>query len=429
VAAGARPTAGARRGSGVGREPAPPAPPATPRPAPTRDWLPWLLLAAVLAVWLVEAQGGLWRTSHWCHYLYLADAFNHGQLHLYRHPHDAGDMAIFQNRAYVVYGPVPALPLMPLVAFLGPRTPDVLILVLTALFATYAFHRLLAAVHGRSDRWVRACVTLSLALGTAVHYGAPMANVWLHAQISALALQCWALWMAARGRAWWTGVALALTVLTRPTAALAAPLAAWLLARPCAPAGGAAPRARSWPAVARALGIPIAAAAVLHALYNLARFGSVTDAGYGYILSGDEFHALVAKFGFFSLHFLPQNLYGWLLRPPQWQGGALVPDPHGMSLLLSVPVLWLLLVPRKLAALEWVALATCAVIAAPSLLYYNDGWVQFGQRFALDWIAPGLLACSFAARRAPAWLTGLLTAAGIVVNAWGMLWFQAGFLH
>src|SRR5262249_54946766 len=50
------------------------------------------LLALVFAFWWFGA-GTLWRSSHWAHYIYLADAFLHGQLHLARVPDDAGDMA------------------------------------------------------------------------------------------------------------------------------------------------------------------------------------------------------------------------------------------------------------------------------------------------------------------------------------------------
>ena len=412
-------------------------------PRPRRDATPWLILAAALAFWLIETGGVLWHTSNWCHHLYLADAFNHGQLHLYRHPHDAGDMAIVDGRAYIVFGPLPALPLMPLVAWLGPDTPDVLVLVITALFAIFAFHRMLVSVHASAheapaaSRWVLACTTLSLALGSPLHYGAPMGNVWLHTQISALALQCWGLWMAATGRRHWSGVAFGLSVLTRPTLVLAAPLAVWLLARePDAAADeGVAPASRlaAWarralgPAVA--VGVPIVIAAGIHAVYNWARFGHPGDAGYRYILMGDEFKALVERYGRFNVHFLANNLYGWLLRPPLLKGGGLIPDPHGMSLLLSVPFLWLAFVPRRVSALEAVAIASIVVIALPALLYYNDGWVQFGQRFALDWIAPAMLVCSFGAARAPRWLVFALTAAGIAINAWGMLWFQANYLH
>ncbi|MGH7730036.1 MAG: hypothetical protein ACRENJ_02180, partial [Candidatus Eiseniibacteriota bacterium] len=180
---------------------------------------------------------------------------------------------------------------------------------------------------------------------------------------------------------------------------------------------------------ALALGVPVAAAALLHALYNLARFGSPGDAGYHYILMGERFAALVEHYGRFHPHFLPHNLFGLLLAPPQLVRGTLQPDPHGMSILLTTPFLLLGLWPRRWSALEGVAASTAALIAVPALLYYNDGWVQFGQRFALDWIAPGLLVASFGARRAPGWLVWTLTLAGIAVNAWGTLWFQANFRH
>jgi hypothetical protein len=144
---------------------------------------------------------------------------------------------------------------------------------------------------------------------------------------------------------------------------------------------------------------------------------------------GPEFEALVKQYGRFSLHFLPGNLYGWLLRPPIWNGSAWVPDPHGMSLLLTTPNLLFALWPRKVSRLEVVALLNSVVLVLPSLLYYNDGWVHFGQRFALDGIALALLAASFGAARAPRWLVVLLTAWGVAVGAWGLQWFKANFRY
>jgi len=384
-----------------------------------------LLLAIVFAFWWLGA-GSLWRSSHWAHYTYLADALLHGQLHLARTPNDAGDMAVVGQKLYVVFGPFPALLLMPLVPFFARETPDVLVLALTALVGVWAFLRLMVAVHGPSDRARLACATLTFALGTAIHYGAAMGNVWLHAQITATTLQVLGLLAAISGRALVAGVLFGLTVLTRPTTTLAAPFAAWLLwSRPEHVPDAARPALRQW----LALALPIAAAAGIHAAYNQARFGSPTDAGYHYILMGGEFESLVKQYGRFSLHFLRQNLLGWLVRPPTWNGSAIVPDPHGMSLLLTTPYLLLALWPRQVTRLEWLALASFVVISVPSLLYYNDGWVQFGQRFALDGIALALLAASFGAARAPLALVMTLTAWGIAVGTWGLQWFKASYLH
>lgn len=406
--------------------------PSTPSTAPsrTRTGFPRLVLLVVLAFWWVGG-GGLLRSSHWAHYTYLADAFLHGQLSLFRTPNDAGDMAQVGGKLYVVFGPFPALLLMPLVPFLGRGTPDILVLALTGLFGAWAFHGLVGALLPGIDRVRHACATLTFALGTAMHYGVPMGNVWLHAQVTATALQVAALWAAASGRAWTTGVLLAFTVLTRSTTTLAAPFAAWLLWSRRAHAAAAAPDApkRAWLADAFAVFVPVVAAAALHAAYNKARFGSFGDAGYHHILMGGDFEALVKQYGRFSPHFLPQNLYGWFLRLPTWQNGMFHPDPHGMSLAVTTPYLLLAAWPRKWSRLEVLALVSFAAISLPSLLYYNDGWVHFGQRFALDGIALALAAAAFGAARAPRWLVVALTAWGVCVGAWGLQWFAANFLH
>ncbi|HEX5633355.1 MAG TPA: hypothetical protein VFX50_09010, partial [Gemmatimonadales bacterium] len=147
--------------------------PAPAAPSAARSPLIWLLLAAVFACWWFGA-GTLWRSSHWAHYIYLADAFLQGQLHLARTPNDAGDMAVVGQKLYVVFGPFPALLLMPLVPFLGRATPDVLVLALTALAGVWAFHALLTRLHGGRSPARTACATLTFALGTAMHYGAAM---------------------------------------------------------------------------------------------------------------------------------------------------------------------------------------------------------------------------------------------------------------
>jgi len=44
-------------------------------------------------------------------------------------------------------------------------------------------------------------------------------------------------------------------------------------------------------------------------------------------------------------------------------------------------------------------------------------------------LALGLVAASFGAARAPRWLVAAITLLGIAINAWGMTWFQANYLH
>ena len=100
-----------------------------------------------------------------------------------------------------------------------------------------------------------------------------------------------------------------------------------------------------------------------------------------------------------------------------------MPDPQGISLLITTPFLLLLLMPRRLAALEKVALANVALIALPGLLYYNSGALQFGQCFSLDWIALALIVGALAVKRVPVWVLAVFTGVGAAINVWGSLLF------
>lgn len=392
---------------------------------PSAPWLIGGILASIFVYWW-WTTGTLWRSSHWDHYYYLAEAFLNGSLSLTSPPNDPGDMAVIDGRLYVVFGPFPALLMMPFAPIFGRETPDILVLVGTALAGVWAFYRLLVTVHGAADPWRLSLATLTFALGTAIHYGAPMGNVWLHAQITATTLQVFALLAAASGRVLATGILLGLTVLTRPTTTLAAPFCAWLLwSRRHDSEAGPHPDVR---AALRFLG-PLVAAILIHAAYNWARFGSVADAGYRYILMGEEFQRRVAEYGRFSSHYLVENLQGWAFRGPVFDGSHWQPDPHGMSLMLTTPYLLLMAWPRKWSRFEILACLSFVVCVAPSWLYYNDGWVHFGQRFALDGIGLALLVASYGAARAPLGLVAFLTVWGIGVGAWGLRWFQSHFLH
>lgn len=400
--------------------PAPAAPVAPAASAPA--WLPWALLALTAAAWLIGVRGDVLRPSSYAHDTWLADAFLHGQLNVRHVPEVPADLALWRNRYYVVFGPLPAVVLMPLVAIWGLATPDVLVLLMTALAGVWGFYQLARTVV-TEDPALLACATLTFALGTALNYGAPMGGVWLHTQITATTLQVFALLAAARGRAWACGVLFALGVLTRPTVVLAAPFAWWLLVGLKPPPKRGAPR----PTPLWGLLTPITAGILLLAIYNAARFGDPFDGGYLKQLISEPLSYRIRDHGQFSLAFFSENLFGTLLRPPLLQHGNLVPDLRGMALPLTTPFLLLAFWPGKRAAFEPRALVNSALIALPALLYYNDGSMQFGNRFALDWVALGLLAATSAARRAPRWLPWALTAWGVVVGAWGLQWFRSAF--
>lgn len=142
---------------------------------------------------------------------------------------------------------------------------------------------------------------------------------------------------------------------------------------------------------------PVFCVLLLLFAYNYARFGSVIQTGYG--LQTLAYQSLIdaRSYGLFSIEALPGNLYYSLLSTPlpvflQNNTPPILAFPFiqsniwGMSIFVTSPYL-LLLFLYKYKTLRMRALLTSAMLTAiPSLFYYADGWIQFGYRYALDFM-------------------------------------------
>jgi hypothetical protein len=127
-------------------------------------------------------------------------------------------------------------------------------------------------------------------------------------------------------------------------------------------------------------------------------------------------------------------MLGWLPIIPPGCGitnlgecAGIRPDPIGMSVLLTSPA-YLLAVPLVIAAWRnrMVAGSVLAIgaIAFINLMHFSQGWVQFGYRFSNDFAPFALVLVTLAIARfhRHMWLSGLLVAGSIIINAWGVYW-------
>jgi hypothetical protein len=95
---------------------------------------------------------------------------------------------------------------------------------------------------------------------------------------------------------------------------------------------------------------------------------------------------------------------------------------------VSPSLIFALRPPRGQDALAWgMAWIAALLVAIPDLLYYNTGWYQYGDRFALDFL-PFLLVPAAMGLRAPfprvAWIVfSLLLVLSIGSNWLGTRWF------
>lgn len=351
-------------------------------------------------------------------FLPLAEGFLRGQLHISEPMPWLELVPRPEGGFYSPFPPMPAVVLVPFVALFGPSFDQG---IATALFggANVALLWILlrhAGVAVDSAAWL----TAALAIGSVHWWVAGTATVWLHAQIVAVFFTLLALLLAVDRR--WplvAGVLLGFAAASRLPMGLALPLLLALYVGLRFP-----PELRMPPASRRRAGVllltGVAVPAIAVAAYNLARYGSPIEFGYG-LIPGVLDEPWYTQ-GILSVDYVPRHLHLILMR-----GFDLVeqfpwfrPNWNGASLLLTMPILIWLVKARStqpLIAYGWIAVV---LVMIPNLLHGAPGFAQFGYRFVLDVLPLVLLMLGWVFRERISFEAKLAIAIGIAVNAYGV---------
>lgn len=380
------------------------------------------LFVTFLLIYALTAGISLGRHSLAPHFVYLAESFLHGRLHLLHVPSPPYDLTSFEGRWYVSFPPLPALLMLPGVALRGLRMSDIAFSVVLGALDVSLFYAVLSRIDDRRTR-PRIELCSLLGLGTPLWYCASLGSVWYTAHVVAVTCLClYMLEVLGRNRPILAGLFLGLGSLARPPTILAFPLAMTLARHE---------NQNRWGGIRFALLLALGMAPALlgQMSYNELRFGSPLEFGYRWMKSPDALMERQAMWGQFSLHFLPENLYTLLIRPPLISFGPLhvEPDPWGMGLLLTCPALLLTLRSGWHDPLQRGLWLSIALVLAPSLLYFNTGSFQFGYRFALDWLPLGILLIALEAGRPLRWWSRVLIVASVLLHLWGVLWMYPNF--
>ncbi|HVV81863.1 MAG TPA: hypothetical protein VHE35_02245 [Kofleriaceae bacterium] len=328
---------------------------------------------------------------------------------------------------YVSFPPFPAVLMLPSAILSGRAGNDVIPTVLVAALilplAFGALRRLAAA--GQSTRTATDDVwlTLALAFGTVLFFSSVQGRVWFTAHVVGVALcagYAWASIEAAHPIA--AGLCLGFAAVTRTPMAFMFPLFGLEAIR----LHGGLARLRAEPraalrAVARpllAFAIPVVVIAIAAMIYNAARFDAPTEFGHTYLAVKQQ--AQMEAHGLFSYTYLTRNLAVAFTLLPELPGRApwVQISGHGLALWFTTPLFVLLLWPRERPPIHRALWLTVALVAIPTFFYQNDGWVQFGYRFSLDYTV--FLVLLFAAGGRPLGrLARALVVFGIAVNLFG----------
>jgi hypothetical protein len=330
----------------------------------------------------------------------------------------ATDVAVHDGRYYFVIGPLQLLPHLPFAAVQELQGPGRYVVSLAFGLPAALLALPLARAYGARGRdayWI----AVAAALGTLLWFSSVFGNVYYlaHAQ-SFLALTLFLLEWTGRRRPLALGVLLGLSLMARPTTALAAvPFGLALLWQH---------RAAVYPVVRTALafGLPLAAAVGILGWFNWLRFGSPLESGYAIsYLINPQLEASRAA-GLFSLGHVPENLRLALLELPRVIGHPpfLSPSKYGMSMLLVSPALltaaWAGLRDRT-ARLLWLAAGLTAI---PVFLYYGGGYIQYGFRYSLDFTPYLVALMAMGSTRWLGWPERLLVVASVASVAVGIIW-------
>ena len=423
-----------------------------------------ILFGFSLFAYALSSWGMLWHQSQAPHFVWQAQAFDHGQLSLLGQPPNLNDWVLRDGRWYVSFPPFPAVLMMPLVAIWGTSLNDVAFTLVFAALNVALLYRLLrrfaesgeegAGAEGGSGPasapaaaprapWDHAWLALLFGFGTLAWSCGIRGEVWFTAQTLGVTLTLGYLLASLRaGHPALAGLLLGCAAITRTPLLFSGIF--FLLEALLTPADGGLPDRATWPALRGALSRtvrdpaqrrmalgrllkfsgPFLLVMLPMAWANTARFGSPGEFGHSFLYA-NRVNADIEQYGLFHYHYLERNLHAALTRLPsiQFHPLRLGFDGHGMSLLVTTPLFLLLLWPARRPRLTRALWLTVAVLALPGLLYQNDGWLQFGFRFSLDYTPYLFALLSLGARPMDGrfWALGW---AGVLVNGWGAAVFN-----
>lgn len=396
------------------------------------DALTWrvCLVGLAVAVYLLLPMLPVYKAQrpNWVvHFPELANAFSHGRLDI-----EVADAPSHRSELipaatgggfYCPYPPLPAVLLMPFVAIWGTSLKLELICrglsVVNVLLFDVCLCRMVPKL-GLPALAQRARVLFGLlfAFGTIAWHNADMGGDWHFAHAAAVCAVLLALCeFFGRRRFWIIGIMAGAAILCRPTTAL---VALFFVLPPL--------RGKQWAQLGQWVIGPLAAIALL-GWYNFARFGDAWDFGYERMVLRGEGLELMRMYGQFNQHFVLRNFYWFFLAPP-WVGreGASFPwlgyDPHGLSLFIATPAAIFALAAIRRKWGEPIVRHVCFAIGAcliPLLMYFNTGFMQFGHRFAMDYLPLLMILIVMGMKAKPSRLGVGLIVASIVVQAWGIL--------
>jgi hypothetical protein len=388
-----------------------------------------LIFAVAFTVYDVTGQG---HPTDYNYYVRLSDAFLHGRLYLTENPSWLNELVPNPSGPgfYVVYPPLPAFLMMPLVAVFGLALNQTLISVFFGSATVVVTFFVAKSVTKKPDDTKQPKTQSTylwfaglLGFGTIFWWLTSDGGVWVIAQVISTFFMLLAIYEAFnKARPLVMGLLVGASFWCRlPTILGIFFFVGLIISRQQSPSWTAKIRGSLKPLVLLAIGTGVFVA--FDMAYNYVRFQNLFDVAYWMIpgVLNEPWYC----FGLFNLAYIPENLVPFLTGLPTFNLTA--PFMHapiqGIAIWFTTPAFIFALRSKLRDAVTWSAWTAVFAIAFVIFTRGLSGW-GFGYRYAVDFY-PFLFV--LAARGMSVkfrWYHKLLIILGIVVNLWGTIAFN-----
>lgn len=355
--------------------------------------------------------------KHLNYFVPLAEAFLNSRLDVLEHPSWLNELVNFEGKYYVVYPPMPAILLMPLVFIFGTDFPQPLF----SIFVGALNVALCFLVINRIFKSVKVGVFGSLlyGFGTMMWYHAVVGSAWYIAHIIAMCF----IWLSilelfSKNKSYLlVGILIGAAYWSRLPAILAIVFPLLYFREEFVQFK---PRLKINFKNCFTLGVGVGFFVGLNFLYNFLRFGVPYDISYQLL---PVFEEPWYKNGLFSIVNIPIHLNEIFTALPKFslEWPYFIPSLHVMALWFVTPALLLIFFAPFKKRIVWVSVITVLVMSLPGLSHGSNGFTQFGFRFALDY-HPFLVILIVAGLQKKYYIVALiLLVLSILVNLWGMI--------
>ena len=370
-----------------------------------RTWLVGILLFLGIFVIYVSTSPG---NTIYNHFILLADALLHGNLHIAGIYPWLEKIPIDSLNFYVANPPAPAILALPLVAVFGKNIPQQY---LAHLFgAGIAVITFFTSLEIRKSKFLAVWSALLLSLGSINWYLSVVGSTWYLAHLVAQLFLATAVLLSLKNLSpFWVGICIGIAYLSRIPTILTLPLFLYFYRKN------------------RMINYSYLFAGILPFLflnfaYNFLRFGVIWDIGYTMIpgVATEPWY----RNGVVHLSYIPSHLKIVLTKLPTFaELISLKPSSAGYAVWFTSPAFAYALFNKrgqKIVLFSWLSilLVSCLIFS-----HGSTGFSQFGYRFATDFypILAFLTIGGVASQNGPKRHHWIFLILGVLVNFWGIL--------